>query len=65
MQMQADTHLNDAVTDVAEQHTMLEIQRTYGKTIHTWPTDVHPDLPLGLPQLTVLYTADGQGSPRK
>ena len=42
---------------------MLEIRRTYGKTVHTWPVDVHPDVPLGPPQLMVSYTADDQGPP--
>lgn len=26
---------------------MLELQDTYGKTIHTWAPDIHADLPLG------------------
>lgn len=42
---------------------MLELQRTYGKTIHTWAYDIHPDLPLGPPNLMMSYTADGQGPP--
>jgi hypothetical protein len=28
--------MQGAVTDVAEQPAMLELQKTYGKTIHTW-----------------------------
>ncbi len=50
-------------TDVAEQPAMLELQRTYGKTIHTWQYDIHPDLPLGPPSLMMAYTKDGQGPP--
>ena len=65
LQMQANKQLNGAVTDVAEQPAMLEIQRTYGKTIHTWQVDIHPDMPLGPPQLMVSYTADGQGPPQE
>lgn len=42
---------------------MLELQKTYGKTIHTWAIDVSPDLPLGPPNLMMSYTADGQGPP--
>lgn len=38
-------------TDIAEQPAMLELQKTYGKTIHTWAIDIHPDLPLGPPSL--------------
>ncbi|KAH9842577.1 DUF1264-domain-containing protein [Rhodofomes roseus] len=63
LQMHARAPLNGAVTDLAEQPAILEIQRTYGKTIHTWQVDAHPDLPLGPPQLMVSYTADGQGPP--
>lgn len=42
---------------------MLELQRTYGKTIHTWAYDIHPNLPLGPPSLMMSYTKDGQGPP--
>lgn len=42
---------------------MLELQKTYGKTIHTWPVDISPDFPLGPPKLMAAYTADGQGPP--
>lgn len=42
---------------------MLELQQTYGKTIHTWAYDIHPDLPLGPPNLMMAYTQDGQGPP--
>ncbi len=42
---------------------MLELQQTYGKTIHTWAYDIHPELPLGPPSLMVSYTADSQGPP--
>ncbi|EED80144.1 predicted protein [Postia placenta Mad-698-R] len=52
-----------AVTDIAEQPAILEIHKTYGKTIHTWPVDISPDLPLGPPNLMVSYTGEGQGPP--
>lgn len=42
---------------------MLELQQTYGKTIHTWAYDIYPDLPLGPPNLMMAYTGDGQGPP--
>lgn len=42
---------------------MLELQSSYGKTIHTWAFDIHPDLPLGPPNLMMSYTDDGQGPP--
>lgn len=35
----------------AEQPAMLNLRKTYGKTIHTWQSDIHPDLPLGPPSL--------------
>lgn len=51
-------------TDAAEQPAMLELQQTYGKTIHTWAFDIHPELPLGPPNLMMAYTQDGQGPPQ-
>ena len=50
----------DMASDIAEQPAMLELQKTYGKTIHTWQFDKHPDLPLGPPALMMSYTADDQ-----
>ncbi|KAJ9121999.1 hypothetical protein QFC24_004582 [Naganishia onofrii] len=47
-----------AVNDAAEIPAMTELQTTYGKTIHTWQYDIHPDFPLGPPQLMMAYTAD-------
>ena len=44
---------------------MLELQQTYGKTIHTWAYDLYPELPLGPPNLMMSYTADGQGPPQE
>jgi len=37
------------------------LQKTYGKTIHTWAIDVHPDLPIGPPHLMMSWTGEGQG----
>jgi hypothetical protein len=51
------------VSDTAEQPAMLELQKTYGKTIHTWAVDISPDLPLGPPNLMMSYTQDGQIDP--
>ncbi|KAH7924576.1 DUF1264-domain-containing protein [Leucogyrophana mollusca] len=50
----------NVLNDTAEQPAMLELQQTYGKTIHTWPYDTSPELPLGPPQLMMAYTHDGQ-----
>lgn len=48
------------ITDIAEQPAMLELQQSYGKTIHTWAIDATPDLPLGPPNLMASYTSDEQ-----
>lgn len=60
LQLQVKSGVPNAVSDAAEQPAMLELQRTYGKTIHTWAVDIHPDLPLGPPNLMMSYTGDGQ-----
>ena len=39
---------------------MQKLVDTYGKTFHTWHTDRRETLPLGLPQLMMGFTADGQ-----
>jgi len=48
---------------MAEQPAMLELQTTYGKTVHTWQPDIHPDLPLGAPNLMMSFTAPTPTSP--
>ncbi len=44
----------------AEHALMTRLVGTYGKTWHTWHTDLHKQLPLGVPQLMMGFTADGQ-----
>jgi hypothetical protein len=44
----------------AEHALMGKIATTYGKTWHTWHTDQDKTLPLGVPQLMMGFTADGQ-----
>jgi hypothetical protein len=46
--------------DVAEKALMTKLVGTYGKTWHTWHTDQHKSLPLGVPQLMMGFTGDGQ-----
>ncbi|KAI0046713.1 DUF1264-domain-containing protein [Auriscalpium vulgare] len=46
-------------TDAAEQPAMLELHKTYGKTIHTWAIDQTPELPLGPPNLMMAYLEQG------
>jgi hypothetical protein len=50
------------IPQVAERELMEKLVRTYGKTWHTWHTDMHKELPLGIPQLMMGFTADGQAN---
>ena len=43
---------------------MEKLVNTYGKTWHTWHTDLNKELPLGVPQLMMGFTADGQADPK-
>ncbi|GJE86935.1 DUF1264-domain-containing protein [Phanerochaete sordida] len=63
LQLQVKSGVPQAAADVAEQPAMLELQRTYGKTIHTWAFDKHPDIPLGPPKLMMSYSKDEQAPP--
>lgn len=45
---------------VAELELMEELVSTYGKIYHTWHTDQDLQLPLGIPQLMMGFTKDGQ-----
>jgi hypothetical protein len=47
----------------AEHALMEKLVHTYGKTWHTWHTDLDKTLPLGVPQLMMGFTADGQIDP--
>ena len=49
--------------DVAEKELMEKLVGTYGKTWHTWQVDRGDKLPLGIPQLMMGFTADGQANP--
>ena len=48
------------IPQVAEHELMEKLVHTYGKTWHTWHTDLHKTLPLGIPQLMMGFTSDGQ-----
>jgi hypothetical protein len=48
------------IPEVAEHALMKKLVGTYGKTWHTWHTDVEKQLPIGVPQLMMGFTADGQ-----
>jgi len=45
---------------LAEKELMKKLINTYGKTWHTWHTDLHKELPLGVPQLMMGFTEDDQ-----
>lgn len=47
----------------AENALMEKLIHTYGKTFHTWHTDLDKELPLGVPQLMMGFTQDGQADP--
>lgn len=48
------------IPQLAEHALMKKIAGTYGKTWHTWHTDMKHSLPLGAPMLMMGFTADGQ-----
>lgn len=48
------------IPDIAEQALMKDLVTTYGKTWHTWQIDRDKALPLGIPQLMMGFTQDGQ-----
>lgn len=50
------------MADAAEKDLMKVLIGTYGKTWHTWQVDRGDKLPLGIPQLMMGFTADGQAS---
>jgi hypothetical protein len=51
------------IPEVAEKELMKKLVGTYGKTWHTWHTDLEKNLPVGVPQLMMGFTADGQSDP--
>lgn len=51
------------IPELAEKALMKKLIHTYGKTWHTWHTDLDKTLPLGVPQLMMGFTADGQADP--
>lgn len=50
------------IPEAAEHELMKKLVNTYGKTFHTWHTDLQKDLPIGVPQLMMGFTADGQAN---
>jgi len=48
------------MAEAAEKDLMKVLIGTYGKTWHMWQVDRGDKLPLGIPQLMMAFTADGQ-----
>jgi hypothetical protein len=53
-----------AAPEAAEKDLMKVLIGTYGKTWHTWQVDRGDKLPLGIPQLMMAFTKDGQLDPK-
>jgi hypothetical protein len=51
-----------ALSEMAEHEAMADLVSTYGKTFHNWQID-RDELPLGIPQLMMGFTRDGQANP--
>ncbi|RZR95233.1 hypothetical protein BHM03_00024059 [Ensete ventricosum] len=48
------------VPGAVQRRDMEQVCKTYGKTYHFWQVDRGDELPLGLPQLMMAFTRDGQ-----
>jgi len=48
------------VPERIERNLMEDVATTYGKTFHTWQVDRGDPIPLGVPQLMMSFTKDGQ-----
>uniref|UniRef100_A0A453L090 Oil body-associated protein 1A n=1 Tax=Aegilops tauschii subsp. strangulata TaxID=200361 RepID=A0A453L090_AEGTS len=48
------------VPGVVERRDLEQVARTYGKTVHFWQVDRGDALPLGLPQIMMALTREGQ-----
>lgn len=49
--------------ELDEQQSLALAERlvsTYGKTFHTWDTTLNQQAPIGIPELMMAFTADGQ-----
>jgi hypothetical protein len=52
------------IPEAAETEVMKSLVGTYGKTWYTWQVDRGDKVPLGIPQLMMAFTADGQAHPQ-
>jgi hypothetical protein len=62
-EVKSGTLIAPNIPEVAEHALMEKLIHTYGKTWHTWHTDLDKQLPIGVPQLMMGFTADGQADP--
>jgi len=51
------------MADAAEKDLVKVLIGTYGKTWHMWQVDRGDKIPMGIPQLMMAFTKDGQASP--
>lgn len=63
MSMKSGQLVAPGIPELAEHALMEKLAHTYGKTWHTWHTDLDKTLPLGVFQLMVGFTRDGQIDP--
>lgn len=61
-EVKSGTLVAPGLPNAAEKELMEELVTTYGKTWHTWQVDRGDKLPLGVPQLMMGFTADGQAN---
>ena len=59
-EVKSGTLIAPGIPAAAEHALMEKLVGTYGKTWHTWHTDRGDALPVGVPQLMMGFTADGQ-----
>lgn len=62
--MKSGTLVAPGIPVDVEHELMEKLVSTFGKTIHTWHTDQHRDLPVGAPMLMMGTTKDGQLHPQ-
>jgi hypothetical protein len=63
-EVKSGTLIAPGIPEIAEKELMKKLVSTYGKTWHTWHTDLNKELPIGVPQLMMGSTADGQIDPK-
>ena len=62
-EVKSDVLTAPGMADADEKGLMKVLIGTYGKTWHTWQIDRGDKLPMGIPQLMMAFTKDGQAKP--